>query len=348
MYPLFHKLSAHKLLLISLIGPGFILVLSILGFILKPTAEKTSVKTPTPPTLTSHKVIQYYQTVEKKDKREIITKVKCEPSTYQPVGNEKILTDDAGNQTFPRHLLGTDNQGRDLLARNILSARVYFIGSIIAFIVSVLFGVPFGIIASGFWSNRRLAKAFQHFILSLIDVLESMPKYITILLLITFILYTGPFYQIVRFSYIALLVGMLNAAKIGRLTQNQIHFLEKREFIEATQALGIRNHWIALKHILAYNYIPLFVTQFSLQIAEIIILEITVAFIGKHSPFGLGVTFSDFDYPSWGNILTAGGDGYWIIISPIAFALLVILLCYSLAHWVNTSYYRERTSIEEI
>jgi ABC-type dipeptide/oligopeptide/nickel transport system permease subunit len=187
------------------------------------------------------------------------------------------------------------------------------------------------------------------------------------------ILPAAPNESITKFYYIVAILGVLNSAKIGKLALEKINTLKSREFIEAAEALGLNRWEIIGRHILWSNCLPPFIIQASLQMAEVILIEVGLCYLGVISKWGIGVTPS----PSWGNILVDGskylvGEGWsegwrmvvfpflvvkylvvggwpkglWMVVFPLFVIVSAILIFYFFADEINKSLAARKISLE--
>ena len=223
-----------------------------------------------------------------------------------------------------RHLFGTDPDGRDMFIRVIIGIKAYFFPGVMSVCISTLLGTILGIFASsihpGIWG-----RVINFFTRCTLDAIESFPKYIVLLLLITII--PEP-----TFYHLMLALGVLNSSKLGKMVMNKIESLRKRHFIEAAEALGLKRMDIIFRHILFYNCFPIFIIQASLQMAEVILLEIGLNYLGFISKWGLCPTIPE-PFPSWGNILIIWMnhiESWWMALCPLLIITLNILILYSI------------------
>jgi len=140
----------------------------------------------------------------------------------------------------------------------------------------MLLGIPLGIMGAELWGG--FWKILTFLSQSFMDMLEAMPKYITILLAIIIIppatrAFRIGFLQWYGFYWLTMVLGILNAPKIGKLIMEEINALQKREFIESATAMGLSKFAVASKHVLWYNCVPLFITQAAILTAEVILIE---------------------------------------------------------------------------
>lgn len=209
------------------------------------------------------------------------------------------------------HLLGTDFLGRDLQARLILGIQAYFLPGLLAITISIMGGSVLGILAGyrGGW--------FDTVITYFDNLLDSFPRLVLILLVIA--VFKPDIY------YIMVVVGITGIPVIANLIAGKISFLRQKSFIEAAHALGLPAHTVILKHILWYNCRALLVIQATLGMAEAILIETSLSYLG----FGV-----QEPTPSWGNMVQAGANyllqgNFWPSTAP-ALAILATILGFQL------------------
>jgi peptide/nickel transport system permease protein len=240
------------------------------------------------------------------------------------------------------HPFGTDPEGRDLYRRTLQAFWVYLVPGLIAAGISIGLGTLFGLCAEGL-GKGILPRSASFFSYSLMDALESLPKYMFVLLAIT-ILEDPNFYHII------IILGILNSSKLGKIIAEKIKQFKEREFIEASEALGLSRTDIVLRHILFYNCSYLFIVQFFVQLVEVIIVEVSLSYLGKISNWGLGVTIQE-PLPSYGNILIIGMDHlsnmWWISFFPLSVLVLNILLLCWVADNINKRFNPQHQIVQE-
>jgi peptide/nickel transport system permease protein len=209
------------------------------------------------------------------------------------------------------HLLGTDFLGRDLQARLILGIQAYFLPGLLAIAISLLGGSVLGILA-GYRGG-----AFDTLITYFANLLDSFPRLVLILLVIA--AFKPDIY------YVMVVVGITGMPVIANLVAGKIAFLRQKSFIEAAHALGLPAHTVILKHILWFNCRALLVIQATLGMAEAILIETSLSYLG----FGV-----QEPTPSWGNMVQAGANyflqgNFWPSTAP-ALAILATILGFQL------------------
>lgn len=188
-----------------------------------------------------------------------------------------------------RHLLGTDDLGRDVLSRLLYGARVSLCVALVVVLIEALVGVPLGLIAGYFgkWRDTLLMR--------LTDVVFSFPD-ILLAILLASVIRAGNSVVSVPLSLGTLFValGAVGWPGVARLVRGQTLALREKEFIEAARALGASEGTILWKHIFPNLLSPLIV-QITQDIAGVLLAEATLAFLG------LGVAPP---YPSWGRMIS--------------------------------------------
>lgn len=179
------------------------------------------------------------------------------------------------------HILGTDMLGRDILIRLLYGGRVSLFVGISATIISVIIGLPLGLIG-GYY--RGLAETL---IMRMADVFLSFPSIVIILVLVSVL---GP-----NIWSVIMVIGVLGWPKFARIIHGKVLSLREKEYIIAAKSLGEVDYKIILKHILPNAFSPLIVAM-TFQTATAIILEASLSFLG------MGI---QPPRPSWGNMLFA-------------------------------------------
>ena len=207
----------------------------------------------------------------------------------------------------PGHLLGTDFLGRDLQSRLIVGIQAYFLPGLLAIAISVAGGVVLGVLAGyrGGWASA-VVTYFD-------NLLDSFPRLVLILLVIA--AFKADIYAIM------IVVGITGMPATANLVAGKIAFLRQKNFIEAAHALGLPAHVVILKHILWLNCRALLVIQATLGMAEAILVETSLSYLG----FGV-----QEPTPSWGNMVQAGANyflqgNFWPSTAPALLILATIL-----------------------
>ncbi|MGH7382005.1 MAG: ABC transporter permease [Candidatus Methylomirabilales bacterium] len=214
------------------------------------------------------------------------------------------------------YLLGTDELGRDVLARMLEGAFVSLSVGFVAVGIAVAIGIIFGGIA-GYYGRVRILRlmSVDTLITGLIDVALSFPAFFLILTVVA----------ILRPSIwnIMVVIGLTSWEGTARFVRAEILALREQDFVQAARALGVSGPRMILRHLLPNAVAPVLVSA-TLGIAGAILTESALSFLG------FGVPPPD---ATWGNILSDGKnylfDAWWLTIIP-GTAILVIVLAFNL------------------
>jgi len=180
------------------------------------------------------------------------------------------------------HLLGQDQDGRDVLSNIIYGTRISLRVSIIAVLVSLFIGMSFGAI-SGYYGGLP-----DQIFMRVVDIFQAFPG---ILLAISVTAVLGPS---VNNVIIALcIVGWVGYA---RLIRGQFLFLRELDYVQAAKAIGVKNYKIIFKHMIPNTMAPL-VVEATFGMAIDILAEASLSFLGIGAPAGT---------PSWGLMINNG------------------------------------------
>jgi peptide/nickel transport system permease protein len=217
------------------------------------------------------------------------------------------------------HWLGTDQIGRDLLSRMIYGGRVSLLIGVTAVAISSTIGVLLGL-AAGYFGSK-----VDWIIMTLINVMLTFPF---VLLALAVIAVLGP-----SLPNMIFVLGVAGWPIYARVVRAETMALREREFVVAGRALGMSHARIIFRQILP-NLVSAITVVATLQIAQVIILESFLSFLG------LGVQPPT---PAWGNMLGEGRvymlNSWWIAAFPGAAifvtTLVINLMGNALRDWLD-------------
>lgn len=248
-------------------------------------------------------------------------------AVFAPVITSKILHIDPNRtdllNTFLKpgeqgHILGTDEIGRDHLARLMFAGQMSLGIAFLAGNIALAIGVSIGII-TGYYGG-----IVDDIVNWFITTLNSIP-YLFVLLIISAVLSPGPLVLIV-------ILGFLGWTGTTRLVRGQTLALREREFIVGARAMGA-SHWrIMFVHILP-NLVSIIVVNLAIDIGVLILVESALSFLG------VGIQPPT---ASWGNMLTKSQDYYTraphLIVLPGLLILITVLCMYVIGDGVRDAF----------
>jgi peptide/nickel transport system permease protein len=212
------------------------------------------------------------------------------------------------------HPMGTDAFGRDLLTRIMYGGRISLSVGLLVVVISLTIGVPIGAIAGyyGGWLDSALMR--------LTDAFLSLPSFLVLILLSAILREVdAPLFEKSNVLTISLVIGLFGWMTFARLVRATFLTLRELDFVSAARALGGRDRWIILRHILP-NAIGPIIVESTLELGYAIIEESGLSFLG----FGI-----QQPTPSWGNLLDNAQEHFvkypWLAIFPGIMIFLSII-----------------------
>lgn len=226
-----------------------------------------------------------------------------------PYGFDRMMLTEKLSPPTLKHLLGTDQFGRDILTRIMYGAQVSLLvgagGTLVAMTVGVILGAVAGYY--GRWLDETIMRV--------IDVVMAFP-YIVLAIVLAWIIGPG-------IRNLILVIGIIRTPQFARIIRSSVLAIKETPYVEAARAIGVRPETILWRHILPNCISPLLIYA-SLSVATAISAEAALSFLG------LGI---QPPRPSWGVMLAEGQrfmfDAPWIATFP-GIAISITILGYNL------------------
>ncbi|MBE5775619.1 MAG: ABC transporter permease [Clostridiales bacterium] len=209
-----------------------------------------------------------------------------------------------------KHLMGTDDFGRDIFSRILYGGRISLLVASITVVISIVCAAVLGSIAGYFggW--------FDAVIMRLMDIIMSIPGML-LAISIAAALGTGIFNT-------AIAISISNIPALTRIVRSSVLLLREREYVEAAISFGASHGRIIRKHIIPNTLAPLIV-QSTLKFGDAILCIASLSFIG------LGIQPPT---PEWGSILSNGRElvrSFWPIVTFPGIMIALTMLAFNLA-----------------
>jgi ABC-type dipeptide/oligopeptide/nickel transport system permease subunit len=207
------------------------------------------------------------------------------------------------------HLLGTDRDSRDVMARLIHGTVVAMLVGVISMSIAGTIGILLGLIAGFFggWIDMLLSR--------ITEVVMCFPRFFLIIAVIAFI---KP--SIVN---IMMVIGLVGWTHIFRLVRGEVLRTRSLDYVAAAQAMGASSWRIMTRHVLPNSISPVFVAL-AFGIARAVLMETGLSFLG----------FGDPNVPSWGEIVMQGrsfiSEGAWHLTILPGLAIFLTLTAFNL------------------
>jgi peptide/nickel transport system permease protein len=216
------------------------------------------------------------------------------------------------------HPMGTDDLGRDILARMLYGGRISLAVGLAAMLTAITVGVVIGAIAG---ISRGWVDAALMWVTDLFLSLPQLPLLLLLIFLFRDKLKAMFGLEVGMFLLIVAVIGGFRWMPVARLVRAQFFSLREKEFVEAARALGATTTRQVVRHILPNSLGPVIVAA-TIDVAAAIIAESTLSFLGLGFPP---------DIPTWGRILFDGRDYmdlavHWALFPGLAIFITVLTI----------------------
>ncbi len=222
-------------------------------------------------------------------------------------------------------MLGTDDQGRDILSALMYGARISLLVALAAVLASVVLGVGLGLL-SGFVGGRLDA-----FIMRVCDVMLSFPAILVALLIdgVGRAMFPNA-HESLAFAVLILAIALTGWVKYARTVRGTTMVERQKEYVQAARVIGVPSARIMRRHVLPNVLGPVLVLA-TIDVAQAVIIEATLSFLG------VGVPPTS---PSLGTLIRVGNDflfigEWWITVFPGAMLMLIALSVNLLGDWLR-------------
>ncbi len=224
-----------------------------------------------------------------------------------------------------RFLLGTDDQGRDILSSLMYGSRISLLVGLASVLLSVVVGVALGLL-SGFVGGR-----VDSFIMRVCDVMLSFPSILVALLIDGVGRAVFPnAHDTLAFGVLIVAISLTGWVQYARTVRGSTMVERQREYVQAARVIGVSPARIMRRHVLPNVMGPVLVLA-TIHIATAIITEATLSFLG------VGVPPTS---PSLGTLIRVGQDflfsgEWWITIFPGLVLIMIALSVNLLGDWLR-------------
>ncbi len=224
-----------------------------------------------------------------------------------------------------KFVLGTDDQGRDILSALIYGSRISLVVGLASVILSVLVGVSLGLLAGfrGGWLDA--------FLMRLCDVMLSFPAILVALLIagVGRALFPNA-HESLAFGVLILSISLTGWVQYARTVRGSTLVERNKEYVQAARVTGVAPMRIMGRHVLPNVLGPVLVLA-TIQVATAIITEATLSFLG------VGVPPTS---PSLGTLIRVGNDylfsgEWWITVFPGVMLIVIALSVNLLGDWLR-------------
>lgn len=227
----------------------------------------------------------------------------------------RMLAPTLGWSGLGAHPLGTDQLGRDILARIVAGSRVTLAVAGAAVLLGGVLGTILGLV-SGYFGGL-----LDRLLMRLVDIQLAVPLMLLALMVVAAL---GPSLQ-----NLVMVLALVSWVRYARIVRGQVLSVREREFVQSARAIGASAPRILRLHILPNVLTPAIVVA-TLELARVIVLEAGLSFLG------LGV---QPPFASWGRMLAEGrayiASAWWVITFPGLALMITVLSVNLVGDWLR-------------
>ncbi|KJF92874.1 ABC transporter permease [Photobacterium angustum] len=228
-----------------------------------------------------------------------------------------------GDENF---LLGTDDQGRDILSTMLYGARLSLTIGLLAVALQMTLGIVIGLTA-GYYGGR-----VDSFLMRIADVQLSFST-MMVAIIVSAIFRTAlgaETYAQYAVIMLVMIIGIAEWPQYARTVRASVLAEKKKEYVEAAKVMGFRAPRIMFRHILPNCLSPILVIS-TVQVANAIMSEAALSFLGLGLPI---------DQPSLGSLISIGfkyifSGAWWITVFPGILLVVLVLVINLLGDWLR-------------
>ncbi|WP_373085808.1 ABC transporter permease [Sneathiella sp.] len=227
------------------------------------------------------------------------------------------------------HFLGTDGQGRDILAAIMYGTQVSLTVGLLSVLLSVAIGIPLGIIAgySGGWIDTAIMR--------IADIQLTIPPILIALMIdgVTRTSLSSEVHELVAIPVLIVSIGLASWPQYARITRSGAMVERRKDYIAAAQLIQTPNALILLRHIFPNVIGPTLIVA-TIGVAVAIIIEATLSFLGV----GIPPTT-----PSLGTLIRIGNNflfsgEWWITLFPALILVVLVLSVNLIGDWLRDTF----------
>ncbi|ODP99554.1 MULTISPECIES: ABC transporter permease [Salinivibrio] len=226
----------------------------------------------------------------------------------------------------PRFLLGTDNQGRDILSTIIYGLRISLTIGLCAVGLQLILGTVIGL-SAGYFGGR-----IDSFFMRIADIQLSFSTMMVAIIVSAIFKasFGSEFYSQYAILMLVVIIGIAEWPQYARTIRASVLAEKKKEYVEAARVMGFRSPRIMFRHILPNCLSPILVIS-TVQVANAIMSEAALSFLGLGMPV---------DQPSLGSLISIGfnyifSGAWWITAFPGIVLVLLVLVINLLGDWLR-------------